>query len=200
MTRMFDPNIQNEDTSSKIIAGLERISEAFKVLLWEKAKEVQLSPIQIQLLIFIAYHEESLCTVSHLAREFNLTKATISDAIRVIHNKALIKKAPSSEDSRSYSISLTTKGKKIVSETEDFPLPIKRHLDALSNKAQETLFATISRLIHQLNQTGVLTVQRTCFSCKYYDTSKKTDYCHLLQKPLTSQTIRRDCPEFESKE
>lgn len=48
---IFDPKNQIKDVSSKIVAGLERISEAFKVLLWEKAKALGLSPIQIQILI-----------------------------------------------------------------------------------------------------------------------------------------------------
>ncbi|MEL6557873.1 MAG: MarR family transcriptional regulator, partial [Bacteroidota bacterium] len=44
----FNPEQQQKDISSKIVAGLERVSEVFKVLLWEKAKQVGLSPIQIQ--------------------------------------------------------------------------------------------------------------------------------------------------------
>ena len=53
---IFNPADQQLDLNSKIIAGLERISEAFKALLWEKAKILRLSPIQIQILIFIKFH------------------------------------------------------------------------------------------------------------------------------------------------
>ena len=81
---VFNPDFQQKDISSKLVAGLERISEVFKVLLWEKAKQVSLSPIQIQILIFIAYHKQELCNVSHLAREFNITKPTVSDAIKIL--------------------------------------------------------------------------------------------------------------------
>ena len=63
----FNPKQQEKDFSSKIVAGLERVSEVFKILLWEKAKLVGLSPIQIQILIFIAFHKQNLCNVSHLA-------------------------------------------------------------------------------------------------------------------------------------
>tara|TARA_R100000353_G_C6387059_1_gene163643 strand:+ start:439 stop:558 length:120 start_codon:yes stop_codon:yes gene_type:complete len=34
----FNPKYQNDDLSKKVIAGLERISETFKKLLWEQAK------------------------------------------------------------------------------------------------------------------------------------------------------------------
>ena len=87
---IFNPEFQNQNTSSKIIVALERISEAFKVLLWDKAKEYGLSPIQIQILIFVAYHKQELCNVSHLANEFNITKPTVSDAIKALVNKNYI--------------------------------------------------------------------------------------------------------------
>mgnify|MGYP001953763141 CR=1 FL=1 len=89
---IFNPNHQETNLSNKIIAGLERISEAFKVLLWQKAKTIGLSPIQIQILIFINYHKIEFCNVSHLAKEFNVTKPTISDAVKVLVNKELIEK------------------------------------------------------------------------------------------------------------
>ena len=110
----FNPNQQEKDVSSKIVAGFERISEVFKILLWEKAKLIGLSPIQIQLLIFIRYHSQGLCNVSHLSREFNVTKPTISDAIRVLDKKEFILKDYSSSDNRSYTIHLTESGIEIV--------------------------------------------------------------------------------------
>ena len=48
----------------KLLIGLERISQAFKVLLWNKAKEYGLSPIQIQILIFVAHHKSEYNNVS----------------------------------------------------------------------------------------------------------------------------------------
>ena len=193
---VFDPNQQQKDISSKIVAGLERISEVFKILLWEKAKIVGLSPIQIQMLIFIAFHKQDLCNVSHLAKEFNVTKPTVSDAIKVLDRKGIIVKDFSSSDSRSYTIQLSSSGKKIVSETNDFAKPLKTQIDGFKQTDLENLFETVSELIYNLNQHGILTVQRTCYGCKFYQKNKKVDYCNLLDKELLNQDIRLDCPEF----
>ncbi|MEE9374678.1 MAG: helix-turn-helix domain-containing protein [Saprospiraceae bacterium] len=90
---------------------MERVSEVFKVLLWEHAKVIGLSPIQIQILIFIAYHKSELCNTSHLAKEFNITKPKVSDDIRVLDKKKYSIKGYSLSDSRSYSL-LSDLGKK----------------------------------------------------------------------------------------
>ena len=113
---IFNPEEQENNLSGKIVAGLERISQAFKVLLWNKAKQLGLSPIQIQILIFIAYHKNEYCNVSFLAQEFNVTKPTISDAVRALNKKNLIVKDHSSADNRSYSIFLSEQGKVVVAE------------------------------------------------------------------------------------
>jgi len=195
----FNPEQQEKDISSKIVAGLERVSEVFKILLWEKAKLVGLSPIQIQLLIFIAFHKETLCKVSHLAKEFNVTKPTISDAIRVLDKKGLIIKDFSSSDNRSYSISLSDSGNEIVSQTYDFSSPLKKQIDGFSKAELESLFGTLSQLIYKLNSNGILSVQRTCYGCKFYQKNAENGYCKLLQKELLSEKIRLDCPEYEEK-
>ncbi|MCK0144727.1 MarR family transcriptional regulator [Arenibacter sp. F26102] len=196
---IFNPDHQEMDVSSKIVAGLERISEAFKVLLWDKAKLLGLSPIQIQILIFIAYHKTEFCNVSHLAKEFNITKPTISDAIKVLDKKALITKNYSSNDSRSYSIGLSTTGNKMVEETSNFANPLKAQLTNINQTDLEGLFGTISKLIYQLNRSGILTVQRTCYGCKFYSRNNEQDYCNLLNKELLNTDIRLDCPEFEER-
>ncbi|WP_353777208.1 MarR family transcriptional regulator [Winogradskyella sp. 3972H.M.0a.05] len=187
------------DLNSKIIVGLGRISEVFKVLLWEQAKRFKLSPIQIQILNFVAHHTDNLNNVSHLAKEFNVTKPTISDAIRVLVNKDLLIKDFSSEDNRRYSLLLSAKGKEVVGQTENFAEPILQQLSKIDKSDLESLYTTLSELIYKLNSSGILTVQRTCFGCRFYDNHKDSHYCNLLESTLLNSDIRLDCPEFEEK-
>ena len=196
---IFDLAFQHNDLPGKIVVGLERIAEAFRVLLWDHAKVIGLSPIQIQILVFLAYHDESLCNVSHLAKEFNVTKATVSDAIKVLEKKKLIRKIPSPTDKRAYSIQLSSDGEKMVEQTESFANPIRHNLERLSKKEQEALFHQLTQLIYGLNQNGILQVQRTCFGCKFYEKKKSHHYCHLMNKKLQDKDLRLDCPEFHDK-
>ncbi len=196
---IFNPENQQSELSSKIIAGLERVSQAFKVMLWEKAKHLGISPIQIQILIFVAHHKAAYNNVSFLAQEFNVTKPTISDAVKVLHKKGLIAKDHSATDNRSYTIFLTDRGKEVVAETDSFANPMAKMLDKASNEEKENLFKSLSELIYGLNQQDILTVQRMCFACKFYEPGTDHHYCRLLEKNLKASDIRLDCNEFEAK-
>lgn len=188
-----------QDITHKILVGLERISEAYKALLWKKAKTFNISPIQIQLLTFIDSHKLELCNVSYLAKEFNVTKPTISDAIKVLHRKEFLEKDFSSSDSRSYNLFLTKKGNDLLQNIGDYFSPIKNEIEKLTSNNTEQLYITLSQLIYQLNKNGVLTVQRTCFGCTYYTTNSNTHHCNLIDENLLDTEIRIDCPEFEMK-
>ena len=194
---VFNLEEQNANLDNKIVAGLERLSQVFRILLWQKAKEHSLSPIQIQLLIFIRHHSPDKCTISYLAQEFNFTKPTISDAIKVLEQKKLVKKSTDSDDTRSYTIQLTAAGKRIVEGTEDFAKPITEIISKPSPADRLILWQHISTLIVKLNELGVISVQRTCFNCKHFSLKDKNHFCKLLNQKLSTQNIRIDCEEFE---
>lgn len=196
----FNPNNQNEETASKIIAALERIAQAFRVLLWEESKHHQLTPIQVQVLIFIRFHPTPFCKVSYLANEFNMTKATISETIKTLLEKKLISKQQDLQDTRSYSVQLTQAGKKLADKTALFSKEIHRPIQSLPEEDKATMLSSLFNIIQHLNNTGIITTQRMCFNCHYYQASENNQqfYCNLLQQNFNSIELRIDCPEHEA--
>ncbi len=195
MKSPFDLNKQSEQIESKIVVALERISAAFRVLLWEESKENALSPIQIQILIFLLFHSEEKCRVSYLAHEFNMTKATISDSVKLLLQKGLIQKADDPTDTRSYIISLTAVGKKTAEKSANFAFAIEAPLNVLPTEKKELLLSSLLQLIYELNKAGIITIQRMCFTCTHYRLEKGKHYCELLETHLASNELRIDCPE-----
>lgn len=196
---VFDPVFQNTTTAGKIVVALERIAESFRVLLWNESKEYGLSPIQVQLLIFLQTHRETQCKVSYLAREFNMTKATISDAIRVLEEKEYIRRETVTGDSRSYILSLTHKGNMLAEKLAIYASPMLIPLENMSNEIKETTLSVLLHLIHHLHEQHIIAIQRMCFTCRYYNKGKKKGehYCSLLDMKLTNNDLRIDCPEHE---
>ncbi len=186
--------------NSKIIYGLERLSDAFKTLLWEKAKQHNISPIQIQIILFITNHKTELCNVSHLAREFNITKPTVSDAVRVLIKKGYLNKDHSNQDNRSYNLFVTDSGKEIIEKVSGYTTPLQTALKASNKEQLEDLYSAITVLIDKLNRQGVIQVQRTCFGCRFYENKGQKHHCNLLNKVLQETEIRLDCSEYEENE
>jgi DNA-binding MarR family transcriptional regulator len=196
-TSPFNLMEQNSSVESRIIASLERISQAFRVLLWNESKEHSLSPIQVQVLIFVLYHSIEKCKVSYLADEFNMTKATISDTVKSLQQKGLIEKKHEPRDSRSYIIQLTEKGMEIADKTALFTRELQSPLDKLSNEDKENLLVNLINIIHHLNQSGVITIQRMCLTCTHYRLNHQGQkhFCQLLNCGLNDNELRIDCPE-----
>jgi DNA-binding MarR family transcriptional regulator len=198
-TSPFQLDQQNKSTESRIIAALERISQAFRVLLWNESKEFSLSPIQVQVLIFLLHHSEEKRKVSYLADEFNMTKATISDTIKALDQKGLIRKTTERQDSRSYIIYLTKKGIEIAEKTSVFTQELQVPIDKLNPDDKENLLVSLMGVIYHLNRTGVITIQRMCTTCVHYKPAdgRQPHFCKLLNKKLENSELRIDCPEHQ---
>ncbi len=183
---------------SKVVVGLERLGEVFRTLLWQKAKVYGISPIQIQIVLFVSNHHLNLCNISYLAKEFNVTKPTISDAVRVLLKKGFLEKDLSPMDSRRYNLLLSATGKKLIAELLNYTLPVSKALENVEKTELKNFFHTLSKIIYQLHLKEIIQVQRTCFACSNYSGNKKDEHhCTLLNKRLLSQEIRLDCDEFE---
>ncbi|MFN8712394.1 MAG: MarR family winged helix-turn-helix transcriptional regulator [Bacteroidota bacterium] len=195
---VFNPELAG--TAGKTVAALERISEAFRVLLWEENRRNGLSPVQNQIIIFLLHHSGALCSVSALAAEFNMSKPTMSDAIKVLEQKEFIKREIA-DDARSFRILLTAKGRQLAKKTELFAAPIAAPVAAMPAKQQEQLFDSLLQVIAALQKGGIIQQQRMCLSCRNYRSEKNGQfYCTLLQQKLTTADLRIDCPEHELSE
>lgn len=199
----FNPHFNSFNTASKIILALERISEAFRVLLWQESKINGLSPLQNQILIFLAFHPSSQRKVSYLAQEFNMTKPTISDAVRVLVEKNLIAKEQNHQDTRSYALNLTDTGKEIAEKAALFTRTFDTPLSQMAPIEQEFLLGHLLTIIDSFHKEGILTNQRTCTSCQFFSKNMflpNSFQCAFLRLSLLQSDIRVDCPHHQLKE
>ncbi|QXP68486.1 MarR family winged helix-turn-helix transcriptional regulator [Polaribacter sp. AHE13PA] len=187
----------DNNVNQKIISGLERISKALRVLLWEESKLYKISPIQIQLLIFCGTHKKEDLNVSFLATEYDLTKATISDSIKVLLKKELLSKTINAKDSRRFTVQLTKKGKEIVEKTSGFTTVLKESINSFSELEKGIFLERLMLLIYQLNQKDVISTQRMCLTCFHYKKDGNNHYCNLMEEQLKNSELQIDCPEHQ---
>lgn len=202
MGSVFDPSFQHEDVDAKIVASLERLGQAFRVLLRERAREHSLSPIQAQFLVYLLYHDVELGRVGQLAREFDLTPATVSDAVVSLEAKGLLDRERWPEDRRVITLRLSPEGELVAAELSGWANMVREHLDLYPPQEREVVMRFLMRLIGSLQRSGVVTVARMCVTCRFFqrDVHPGLDtphHCGLLDMPLGPGDPRVDCPEHE---
>ena len=197
----FDPNGQNQppNLDRKIVAALERLSGVFRQLLWQEATQSGLSPLQVQVVVFLRFHRAGQGTVSYLAREYHVSRATMSEAVKTLEQKQLLRRHADPADLRSHSLQLTAAGQQLADQASRFANSLTPPVAGLPAQQKLSLYLTLFSLIHQLQQAGVVPVQRMCFSCRYYgQQTPGAHFCHLLHIPLQGPQLRIDCPEHEA--
>jgi DNA-binding MarR family transcriptional regulator len=202
MGAVFEPSSQHGDVDSKIVASLERLSQVFRLLLREEAQQHGLSPIQAQFLVYLLFHDVELRRVGRLAREFNLTRATVSDAVASLEEKGLISRDPWPEDKRVVTLRLTPAGERLAAELSTWANTVKEHLGSSSPEDREVVMRFLMRLIGSLQRSGVITVARMCVTCRFFRRDEhpgreSPHHCALLDVPLAGSDLRVDCPEHE---
>jgi len=193
-------NQQFKDIDINIAASLEKLAQVQRVLLWDVAKKENLSPIQIQFMIFLNRHSDDLRRVSVLAKEFDLTKATVSDAISNLVEKGLLVKNSKKEDKRSFNIDLTSKGKGLLKKLKNWQDILLARIYRLSNKDKETIYLFLIELIKHLFDEGVINVARMCTACSNLqkESKGKAYRCDLTGRRFDNEEINFNCNYFKS--
>jgi DNA-binding MarR family transcriptional regulator len=200
---LFDPSAQHHDVDARIVAALERLSQVFRVRLREEARRRNLSPIQAQFLVYLLHHDVELRRVSQLAREFDLTQATVSDAVASLETKGLLRREQWPEDRRVVTLRLTPEGDGLATSLSNWADPIREHVEGFSKGERETAMGFLMELAGSLQRSGLITVARMCVTCRFFRRDVRPGeasphHCGLLNVPLGGSDLRVDCPEHEA--
>jgi len=202
MPHVFDLSSQHADLDAKIVAGLERIGRALALELGERARKEGLSSIQAHIILFLKHHPESERRVGLLARHFDLTHATVSDAVSALKAKGFVARRPLDEDRRVVVLSLTDAGRKLAASLEGWADHVRDLVSRLDPQDKPGAFRFIENVIALLQEAGLITVARMCRTCRHFRPDVRPGpaphHCALLEKPLADSELRLDCPEYRA--
>jgi DNA-binding transcriptional ArsR family regulator len=85
---------QAEDLDSRIVAAAERLGTALDRLLREASRAEGLSPLQARVLVLLLQHGRDAPRAGALARAFDVTPPTLSDAVSALAGRGLVRRAP----------------------------------------------------------------------------------------------------------
>lgn len=192
---------ETNNIDSDIAYLLEKLMQVQRILLWDVAKKENLSPIQIQILLYLSCHDDELRTVSVLAHEFDLTKATVSDAVTTLTAKNLVTKNILKDDKRSYILDLTPGGKALSKKIEKWQNTLLYHIGKIKPDTKDVVYGFLVDLIKTLFDSGIISTARMCLTCANFSKgSGSNNCCMLTNRKFSDRQINFDCEGYKSKE
>ena len=191
---------QPNNININIALSLEKLNQVQRVLLWDIAKKENLSPIQIQFLVFLNKHSEDKRRVSVLAEEFDLTKATVSEAVSNLVEKGLLIKDRIKEDKRSYVLDFTSKGLKLVRKLMSWQDILITHIEKIPYEQKQKVNSFLIELIVSLFNDKIISIARMCSTCEnlQLNSSNNSYRCALTGRSFTDNEINIDCIHYIS--
>ena len=190
------------DLDTKLAAALERVGQALRTELRQRARELGLTPTQAQVLLRLAHGQRERRRVGTLADELDVSAPTLSDAVAVLLRKGLVERGPDPADARARALRLTRRGRTSARRLADWDQRVRQPLAEIPRGDKETALLLLLDLIARLYQEGVVSVARTCITCRHLRSGTPADggarhHCALLDMPLGDGDLRVDCPEHE---
>ena len=187
------------DLDAKLAAALERVGQALRVQIWDKAKLHGLSPTQLQVLLRVAADPPDRRRVGALAAELDVTHPTVSDAVAVLSRKGLVARET---PSRKAPLALSERGRALAGELVDWHAQTRRQLATFPGAEKEMTLRLLLDLIAGLQRSGVITVARMCVTCRFFRRNlhagaARPHHCALVDMPMADGELRVDCAEHE---
>jgi len=198
---IFDSSNQ-DNIDRKIAVGFERISEVLKTLIWEESKQTGLSPIQIQFLVALLYEGKSEWTIGDIASRFQLTPATVSDAVSSLEDKELAVRERKPDDRRTVYIRLSPKGKRLAKKLSLWANTLQQQIEVLDEEEKGVLLRSLVSIISGFQHNELISIAKMCVTCSYFrpnvhKNSTQPHYCAYIDEPLGEPDLRVDCPDYE---
>jgi DNA-binding MarR family transcriptional regulator len=192
------------DLDHRLAATLERVGHVIRTLLWREAYAHGLSPTQTQLVLHLAGKVRPP-RVTALAAEFDVSLATISDALAALRRKGLVERRADPADRRGSAFALTEAGRGLAADLSRWYAPV---VDALGGESEADKAATLRLLLDlvgRLAAVGALAVANTCVTCRFFARDVHADpdhphHCRLLDTPFGDARLRLDCAEHQPRE
>jgi DNA-binding MarR family transcriptional regulator len=198
--RPGSPEERHPSLDAKIVAALDRISDALQVLARRAAGTHELSPTQMRVLARLNAGPPPVAQASELAREFDVADPTVSDALAALQRKGLIEREQDLHDRRRHRLRLTGTGRTVGRSVSRWTAPAEVASSGIKQSEAEQLLATLLDLLDRMRTAGLLTVVRACTTCQHFSRSPASTrpvlhHCSYFGYPLGASDLRVDCAE-----
>ncbi|MFT5757432.1 MAG: DNA-binding MarR family transcriptional regulator [Alteromonadaceae bacterium] len=183
--------------TNRIYNSVERLAELLKVGSRQAGAAHGLQPVQLEVLNYLSSCNKYSDTPMAVTEYLGQTKGTVSQTIKTLEKKELVKKITDEKDKRISHVVVTQLGSEILKEH----LPTHMFVNAcstLSDPEQEQILSALTHLLTSVIKSNNMKTFGACYSCRY--NIKHDDgsyYCDLVKEPLRDTDVLLICREHK---
>jgi DNA-binding MarR family transcriptional regulator len=180
----------------KVLAAVERLGRALRAARQQVATRHELSLLGLSVVETLADGRSR--RVGDLAAELDVSQPTVSEALATLDKRGLLSRDRDPADLRTTLVTLTGTGEAIAAAVATELRPILG-AEAGTTAERATTLRVLLGEIARLQRAGVITVNRSCLTCRHYQPpgTRTRPRCLLLGTALRDQDLRVDCGEHE---
>ncbi len=198
----FDPRYRRDNVPGNVTIALYRIGQAIAILMRQKGLAHNLSPTQVQALIFLAYARPGVRTIGGLAQRLGCTLATASGVANALEVKGLVVRKPWPQHRRTITLHLTPQGHALAGQVDDVLDELEAIVRELPEEEQETLLRATQLIVRRLAERGHVVIYEMCWGCGFFrpyahpDDPAGPHHCAFMDAPLPEENTCTECPDF----
>lgn len=171
----------------------ERLSSLFRASLREAASAHGLKLVQLEALIYLSTANRYSNTPGGVTEYLGVTKGTVSQSLKALERRGLIRKQADESDARAVRCEVTPDGQAIVSAV--FPTALFVNTGADVGGDRVTAMEDLLRSVQRANGSRTF---GQCHTCRFFERRARGGRCGLTLEPLSTADTGKICREHET--
>lgn len=175
---------------------IERLCTLLRADARSVCKAFDMRPVQLEALAFLTQCNRYSDTPQAVTEFLGLTKGTVSQTLKVLEKKGLVRKQADTRDKRLVHLKPTSSGRRLVERAVP-AATLKLGLKNLADTESEVMVDSLRALLRSTQLANKLKTFSTCNTCRFNTTNENGYFCALTQESLADRDIELLCREHQ---
>ena len=175
---------------------IERLGNLVRANVRAVCNEYGVRPVQLETLRFLTQCNRYSDTPQAVAEFLRLTKGTVSQTLKILEQKGLLRKRADTQDRRLVHLNPTAKGRRLVERAVP-AASVALGVGKLSISDNQVAVDALRALLRSVQMANKLKTFAPCQTCRFIEKRDSGYFCTLTHEPLSEQDVGLLCREHQ---
>ena len=175
---------------------IERLGNLVRADVRAVCNEYGVRPVQLEALGFLTQCNRYSDTPQAVSEFLGLTKGTVSQTLKILEQKGLLRKRGDTKDKRLVHLKPTAKGRQLVERAVPAE-SLRLGVEKLSKSDGQVTIEALRVLLRSVQKANDLKTFAPCHTCRFNQKHEGNYFCELTQEPLAESDVTLLCREHQ---